>query len=1214
MKIIGSLLLLASLASAAQIPVGNVANDQFFATRSGNQFQNVSLPAYDGKIVIIMLMTPWCPFCQSNASAVGSGLLAHFNASSRGSLMGKNANGVPIESVLLSTEEAAQWDSVNASFASTNGFGQWGLDANASRSDPRKLLGYFRGGFINSANLYSWGDDRRRVVVLNMVKDSTTHDYREIVINQNAYSASDDTAARAAINAIQPKTTSSPATITSQPVSTTLNIGQSAVLTVVASGGAPLTYAWFRGASGTTTEPVGTNSAAFTTPSLTATTSYWVRVTNADNLTGADSAAATVTVLQPAAITTSPASTTVNYGQPTTLSVVASGDDALSYQWYEGAGGVTSKPVGTNAPSFTTSSITTTKSYWVRVSNAVNPAGADSAAATVSVLLVTSAYARALNQSAGIFVISARGAEGSTYLGWDTFNDALDRSAQINDSTPDIGTTVVGANFQTTNAEDHVIENGDLSFTSGSLAEQIIVPTDGTVGADGFTTIVLQLAAIPGSGAFPGAITLNSLNGVSPIIVQALNSAGDGQLWAKWQLPGNQASYTIAITGAENQANFGFDKVVADSHFSVTEYLPDSVAATLPSITTATVLNPRLIGVALNQQLAASGGTAPYEFVVTAGNLPVGVSLSSTGLLSGTPTAAAASNFTVKLSDANVLMASKVFSLSVISDLSVLTTSLLTPVRNVAFSQRLVGSGGTAPYTWTLSAGSLPAGLSLSSAGVVSGIPSLTASSSTFTVRLTDGTGFAVMRQFTLPVSTVFLPPVLQPISFPPLTIGADFSYTVTALNYPSAFAVTCLPLGLKFSTTTGVITGRSQVAGLYNVQVRASNKGGSSAAITTRLVVRALDKNLVGTFGGLVSRHSSLNRSLGGSLTVTTTFIGSYTVRLVGAYANSTASGAATAYTAAGFLAATAPQISLPIGGQMLSLTLNPTTGQMDGTLGAASVNGWRAAWNATTNPAESLFGYYSMAMDLADAPDKGLAAIPQGTGFATFIVSLAGVLTTVGRTADGEAITSASFLGTGGDYWVYAPMYKNGGSIQGPLKLTEDTAGHFADNEIDGRMTWFKPTTTGRTYAASFGPLNLNAEGGYLAPASKGSIVLGLPAPGSVSLSFTDGGLASSITDPDLNFTLTEDNKILLPQAIANPGKVALTINPATGVIAGSFSLAETSPLLVRSKIAFQGQVVRQRSSNPKAVGYFLLPQIPTPGQAATAAQILSGGFTLE
>jgi Ig-like domain CHU_C associated len=302
MKTLQILFLTAIASHAAQIPVGTVAENQFFAVRGGNQFTNASLNSYEGKILVVMMMTPWCPFCQSNASAVGDGILGHFNATSRGNLRGKNSHGIPIESVMLSTEEAQQWDSVNASFASTNGYDQWGLDANANRSNPRKLLGYFRGGFINSANLYDWGNDRRRVVVLNLVKNSESHDYREIVINQNSYTSADNAAARAAINAIKPMAAVVAPAITSQPQAVNIDSGGTATLRVTASGTSP-TFQWYVGASGVTSAPIsGATSASYTTTPLSSSRTYWVRASNGSG--SANSAAATVTVT-PAPVTTS---------------------------------------------------------------------------------------------------------------------------------------------------------------------------------------------------------------------------------------------------------------------------------------------------------------------------------------------------------------------------------------------------------------------------------------------------------------------------------------------------------------------------------------------------------------------------------------------------------------------------------------------------------------------------------------------------------------------------------------------------------------------------------------------------------------------------------------------------------------------------------------------------------------------------------------------
>ena len=170
-----------------------------------------------------------------------------------------------------------------------------------------------------------------------------------------------------------------PPSISASPTSRTIIAGQSTTLSVTASGFGTLTYQWYQGTAPSTATPVGTNSSSLTvTPG--ATTNYWVMVSNACG--GTASATATVTYCNPPVITAHPASTTINYNATATLSVVATGTGPFSYQWYEGASGVTTIPVGTNSASFTTPPLGATKSYWVRVSNACST---NSNAATVTV-------------------------------------------------------------------------------------------------------------------------------------------------------------------------------------------------------------------------------------------------------------------------------------------------------------------------------------------------------------------------------------------------------------------------------------------------------------------------------------------------------------------------------------------------------------------------------------------------------------------------------------------------------------------------------------------------------------------------------------------------------------------------------------------------------------------------------------------------------------
>jgi len=169
--------------------------------------------------------------------------------------------------------------------------------------------------------------------------------------------------------------------VTRQPQSQGIPSGQTATLSVTGAGATPLSYQWYQGVSGDTSQPVGTNESSFTTQALTATTSYWARVSNSCGQ--ADSATATVSICL--SITAQPQSQGIQSGQTAKLSVTAAGTTPFSYQWYQGASGDTSQPVGTNVTSFTTPALTATTSYWVRVSNSCGHA--DSATATVSICL-----------------------------------------------------------------------------------------------------------------------------------------------------------------------------------------------------------------------------------------------------------------------------------------------------------------------------------------------------------------------------------------------------------------------------------------------------------------------------------------------------------------------------------------------------------------------------------------------------------------------------------------------------------------------------------------------------------------------------------------------------------------------------------------------------------------------------------------------------------
>jgi len=139
--------------------------------------------------------------------------------------------------------------------------------------------------------------------------------------------------------------------------------------------------------------------------------------------------------------------------------------------------------------------------------------------------------------------------------------------------------------------------------------------------------------------------------------------------------------------------------------------------------------------------LAAAGGTAPYAWALTSGALAPGLTLSTSGAISGTPTKDGAYTLTVQVTDAEGATATKLFELVIILPTPVITTSsLLAGSFRHAYSTTLRATDGTPGYTWSKIGGSLPAGLTLAGSGRITGTPNRVGTWS-FTVKVTDSKG-----------------------------------------------------------------------------------------------------------------------------------------------------------------------------------------------------------------------------------------------------------------------------------------------------------------------------------------------------------------------------------------------------------------------------------------------------------------------------------------
>lgn len=168
-----------------------------------------------------------------------------------------------------------------------------------------------------------------------------------------------------------------------------------------------------------------------------------------------------------------------------------------------------------------------------------------------------------------------------------------------------------------------------------------------------------------------------------------------------------------------------------------------------PTITTTSPLPLGTVGTSYNATLYASSGTPPYTWTISSGTLPPNLSLSGAGVISGTPSVATNSSFTVRVTGADNGTATKTFSLSVTPREPTITTDSPLPMGMAgrAYSRSLAASGSTAPYSWSITAGGLPLGVAMSSGGVLSGTPWQPTNAS-FTVQVTGANGFSTNKVF----------------------------------------------------------------------------------------------------------------------------------------------------------------------------------------------------------------------------------------------------------------------------------------------------------------------------------------------------------------------------------------------------------------------------------------------------------------------------------
>ncbi len=267
--------------------------------------------------------------------------------------------------------------------------------------------------------------------------------------------------------------------------------------------------------------------------------------------------------------------------------------------------------------------------------------------------------------------------------------------------------------------------------------------------------------------------------------------------------PGMNLSPEGTLSGTTvSEGNYLFYVRVTDGTTSFTRLFTLAVRQKYPWLTSSanpTILPDMFLGQSTTISLSNNGGVPPYTWSVAPGSsLPPGMGLlrgddyppgyPTYTFLGGIPTAAGQHTFTLRVTDAVGVSTQRTYSLNV-ATLSLPSGNFPTATYNTPYTQALTALGGTATRTFAVTGGFLPAGLTLSPAGVVSGTPTNTGNW-TVTVKVSDSGGQSYSRNYSLVVnaSTPQTMNISTSPSLPDISAGSGYTLTLSASGGTSPY------------------------------------------------------------------------------------------------------------------------------------------------------------------------------------------------------------------------------------------------------------------------------------------------------------------------------------------------------------------------------------------------------------------------------------------
>jgi len=345
-----------------------------------------------------------------------------------------------------------------------------------------------------------------------------------------------------------------PPEITQQPMSQTVNVGQTATFTVTATGAMPLTYQWQKNGANIS----GATSATYTTPATTSADNgamFGVTVTHSTQSVA--SSLATLTVNGPPSITSQPANQTVNVGQTATFSVTATGTAPLSYQWQKNQVNISGATSSTYTTPATTSADNGT-SFRVIVTNSVSSVTSSAATLTVTANSGPSITSQPANQTVNVgqtatFSVTATGTAPLSYQ-WQKNQVNISGATSSTYTTPATKLADNGTSFRV------MVTNSVSSITSNPATLTVSAPPPAL-------SVLTQHNDNARTGQNTAEKILNTTNVNTAQFGKLFAMPSDGQVYAQpLYVPGvtiNGTVHNVVIIATENDSVYAYD---ADSN------------------------------------------------------------------------------------------------------------------------------------------------------------------------------------------------------------------------------------------------------------------------------------------------------------------------------------------------------------------------------------------------------------------------------------------------------------------------------------------------------------------------------------------------------------------------------------------------------------------------------------------------------------------------